>query len=353
MATAGRRADSVVADDSVEKRLFERGFEFDFFQAVRLLVRLLPGRRAVGEIARSGEEAVRFHGPTSLAFPASAVERISRPDGDGAGAAMTVAFIGLTGVAGVLPFHYTERIIARAAGRDSSFAAFLDLFNHRFTSFFYRAWQKHRPAMLAEAAALRGAGTDDFSQYLFDLLGMGTGRLRGRMRIHDRTLLRYTGLIAQAPRSATALRAILRDYIGVPLEIQQFQGRWYKIPEDDRAYLSGESERNQLGAAAFAGSRVWDQQACFRVRIGPVDLNRFQELMPGSDGLLRVIEFTRFLVGQSIGFDVQVVLAAAAVPKCRLVSTGNAAPRLGWLGWLKTGEFVADAEQAVFRVEAA
>jgi predicted component of type VI protein secretion system len=53
-----------------------------------------------------------------------------------------------------------------------------------------------------------------------------------------------------------------------------------------------------------------------------------------------------------VAFDVQVVLAAASVPYCRLTTSGAEAPRLGWLGWLKTRDFPADAAEAVFRSDA-
>ena len=70
---------------------------------------------------------------------------------------------------------------------------------------------------------------DPFTQYLFDLIGMGTAGLRGRMRIQDESLLLYAGLIAQRPHSASALRGILRDYFGVPVEIDQCVGKWYAL----------------------------------------------------------------------------------------------------------------------------
>jgi type VI secretion system protein ImpH len=43
-------------DPSVEEALFDRGYEFDFFQAVRLLSRIFPRRRDVGAAAKPGEE---------------------------------------------------------------------------------------------------------------------------------------------------------------------------------------------------------------------------------------------------------------------------------------------------------
>jgi type VI secretion system protein ImpH len=64
--------------------------------------------------------------------------------------------------------------------------------------------------------------------------------------------------------------------------------------------------------------------------------------------MAKLVELTRFFVGQALAFDVQVVLKAKSVPYCRLTDQGNDAPRLGWTGWLKTREFQSDAGDAVF-----
>ncbi len=128
---------------------------------------------------------------------------------------MTVAFFGLTGTQGVLPLCYTEWMIAGRAAKDTTLAAFFDLFNHRLTSLFYRAWEKHAAPVLYELAAARNQQPDPFTHYLFDLIGIGTAGLRDRMRARDESLLRYCGLIAQRPLSAPSLRGILRDYFSV------------------------------------------------------------------------------------------------------------------------------------------
>jgi type VI secretion system protein ImpH len=222
------------------------------------------------------------------------------------------------------------------------------MFNHRFVSFFYRAWQKHRPPVLYETAALQGRRPDFFTHSLFDLIGMGTAGLRGQMCLPDEGLLLYAGLIAQRPHSASALRGILRDYFSVPIEIDQYIGNWYELEDADRCYLSPESERNQLGTSAFLGDRIWDQQARFRIRIGPVDLRTFRDFLPNGGAMVKLKELTRYLVGQALAFDVQVFLCAADVPGFRLTDQGAEAPRLGWEGWLKTADFKTDAGDAVF-----
>jgi type VI secretion system protein ImpH len=343
MASPDRRTDT-----SLEDVLFERGYEFDFFQAVRLLSRMVPGGRQVGGTAKPLEEVVRFRARLSMAFPASAVHDIERTPEQLGPASMTVTFMGLTGTKGILPFWYTEWLLARKTAKDGAAGAFFDLFNHRFVSLFYRAWQKHRPPVLYELSYSRGTQPDPFTHYLFDLIGMGTEGLRGRLLIDDQSLLLYAGLIAQRPHSATALRGILRDFFSVPVEIEQCIGNWYELEHADRCYLSDELERNQLGEGAFIGDQVWNQQACFRICIGPLSLQEFRDFLPDRPTIDQLVELTRYIVGHSTAFDVQLVLKASDVPWCGLGDEGPNALRLGWMGWLKTEEFPTDASDTVF-----
>jgi type VI secretion system protein ImpH len=343
MAAPGRRT-----DPSLEEALFQRGYDFEFFQAARLLARIFAGRKPVGGTAKPHQEFARFAARLSMAFPPSAVHDIERMEEPGDPARMTVAFLGLTGTQGVLPFCYTEWMLARKAAKDDTLAAFLDLFNHRLVSFFYRAWEKHRPPVLYELSAARDQRPDAFTHSLYDLIGMGTEGQRGRMRIQDESFLLYAGLIAQRPHSASALRGILRDYFEVPIEIDQCVGDWYDLDEVDRCYLSPELERNQLGESAFLGDQVWNQQGRFRIRVGPVGLKRFLDFLPHGRAMARLVQFTRFLAGQAMAFDVQVLLRAHEVPYCRLDDEGLDAPRLGEMAWLKTREFLTDADDAVF-----
>jgi type VI secretion system protein ImpH len=336
-------------DPSLDEALFECGYEFEFFQAVRLLARIFAGRKPVGTTAKPLEEFARFGAKLSTAFPASAVHDIERIPDSADPVRLTAAFLGLTGTQGVLPLWYTEWMIARKAASDDTAAAFFDLFNHRIVSLFYRAWEKHCPPVLYELSAARGQQPDPFTHNLFDLVGMGTDGLRSRLRIEDESLLWYAGLIAQSPHSASALRGILRDYLAVPVEIDQCLGDWYQLEEADRCYLSPEVERSQLGEGAFLGDEVWNQQGRFRIRVGPVSLDRFLDFLPDGRAMVKLVEFTRYLVGQAMAFDVQLFLCAAEVPYCRLDDEGLDAPRLGWIGWLKTGEFATDAGEAVFR----
>jgi type VI secretion system protein ImpH len=336
-------AQSGKPDPSLADLLFEEPYKFGFFQAVRLLELIYPERKPVGHQAAPSDEVVRFRSHISLSFPPSEIPELERDkDGDGP-SHMTVAFMGLAGPLGVLPRHYTELLLERLRRKDYGLRDFLDIFDHRLLSLFYRAWEKYRFQVSFERTAARGQGYDVFTLRLFDFFGMGTGGLRGRLEFGEEALLFYAGLLAQRPNSASALGNILNDYFGVPVQVLQFVGQWLQITDENRTRL-GEAN-HVLGVSVVAGTRIWDQQAKFTLRVGPLSYFEFSRFLPAGDAFRPFVQFTRFCVGQEFDFDMQLVLKAPEVPWCKL---GEERSRLGFSTWLKTGEFTRDADQVIF-----
>src|ERR1044072_1679028 len=172
MATEGRRP-----GHTLEETLSQEAYRFEFFQAVRLLERLLPERAPVGRHdSPPGYEAVRFRTRPTLQFPASEVYEVTRAHADATPAEMSVAFMGLTGPSGVLPSHTTELVAEGARAKAHALWEFLALFSPRMVSLFYRAWERYRFTVAFE----RGRH-DELTDDLFALVGMGTRGLRGRL----------------------------------------------------------------------------------------------------------------------------------------------------------------------------
>lgn len=342
MATTGRRADPALTET-----LFEESYRFDFFQAVRVLERVFPERKPVGYGAIPVEEVVRFTTRIALSFPPSSIYDITPPDGSDRPAEMNVTFMGLAGLIGVLPRHYTEMILERMRQKDFTLRDFLDLFNHRFISLFYRAWEKYRFPIAYERAVARGNRYDPVSLDIFHLFGMGTPGLRERIDVPGETLLYYSGLIAQHPHSAVALEALLGDYFEVPVKTQQFVGQWLALAVDQRARLISRDSVQSLKTGTVLGARFWDQQAKFRLRVGPMKLAKCKSFFPKGQALKELVELVRLFNGQQLDFDLQLVLEAAEVPGCRLGKPGPKAVQLGWSTWLKTKEFSYDPSDAI------
>jgi type VI secretion system protein ImpH len=230
----------------------------------------------------------------------------------------------------------------RLRQKDTALHDFLDLFNHRALSLFYRAWEKHRFAVAFEQGR-----EDRFTEYLFDLIGMGTRGLQGKLGLPDKGLLCYGGLIGQRPHSASAIGAILTDYFGVRARVEQFFGQWLQLEQSDLTKLGRANHR--LGVMTIAGARVWDSQSKFRVRIGPLSYQQFIAFLPSGSAFEPIKALTRFLAGMEFDFDYQLLLKADEVPGTMLTTRARRKPMLGWNTWLKTKEMEEDDGQVVLR----
>jgi type VI secretion system protein ImpH len=363
-------------EPTVADRLFREPFAFDFFQAVRLLERLHPERIAIGREAAPGAEVVRLRAHLSLNFPPSSIYDLTAPADAKLPPLMTVVFLGLTGPSGVLPRHYTElllRLQREGKGEQRRLLRdWLDLFNHRLISLFYRAWEKYRFYIPYERGEYREPAPDIFTRSVFSLVGMGTPALRGRLRVsvreieeereqekalarvEDLALLYYSGLLAHRPRNAVGLEALLHDYFQLPIRVEQFRGQWLRLEPDSRSLMG--MANSQLGMNVVAGERVWDVQGKFRIRLGPLTYAGFLEFLPDQSaisqrkGLYLMRHLVRLYAGPEFDFDVQVVLQATAVPVCQLTKGEGVelGPRLGWNTWIRTRAMSRDADDAVF-----
>jgi len=344
VATASRAEDLGLELSTIEQKLREEPWSFQFFQAVRLLQLALGYRRPVGEFARPDQEAVRFGAHSALTFPPSEIRDIDWTDPHKPH--LLVSFIGLTGLLGVLPYSYTELIIERIRAKDRTLQAFLDIFNHRMISFFYRAWEKYRFYIAYE----RGE-QDLFSHHLLDLIGLGTEGLQDRQAVLDQSLVHYCGLLSLQPRSAIALRQILNDYFEVPVEIEQFAGSWYPLRADAQCCLEDRnSVSQQLGEGAVVGDEIWSQQSRVRVRLGPLSLSQYLDFLPNGTAYEPLRALTKFFSNDEIDFEVQLVLRRDDVPRCELGGEGDEAPQLGWVTWMKLAPLRRDPSEAILPI---
>lgn len=362
---------------NVDERLFQEPYRFEFFQAVRLLERLTPQRRPVGRQASSGSEIVRFRVPATMAFPASQILEIDAPTEQQTTAQMWVNFMGLTGPSGVLPRHYTEMLVRRhidfRGPERYVLQEWFDLFNHRLISLFYRAWEKYRFWIPYERGEYLREIPDTFTQSLRSLIGLGTPALHNRLqvtagtipervstkpkaipaRIQDLSLLRYAGLLAQRPRSAANLEALLADYFVVPVKVEQFQGQWLQLEDDDQSRLGSNEPTAMLGTGAIVGPRVWNVQGKFRVRLGPLTYQQFCAFFPDRSPTSQrktfflLSQLVRLFAGPEFDFDIQLTLRREEVPPTRLAADDEIGPRLGWNTWLCSTPPEQDAEDAV------
>ncbi len=323
-----RQSDFDVRFAEVRDRLRTEPWSFDFFQAVRLLERMMPERARVGDYAQPASEVARFSANPSLAFPASQIQELDWDDNKQA--RIRVNFMGLVGPLGVLPDYYTELVAVRARAHDTAVRDFFDLFHHRILSLFYQAWEKHHFAIGYERDQ-----HDVFFGCLLSLIGLGTSALQQRQPVRDEAFAFYAGLLAMQTKPALALRGILADYFRVGVEVEPFVGVWRRLEETNQCRLEDDPyDETGLGAGVVVGDELWDQHSRVRIKLGPLTIEEYEDFLPGGAAHEPLRSLLR-MFSDEFEYEVQLTLRKEAVPLCSLGGAGGSL-RLGWTTWMKS-----------------
>jgi len=336
MRTPQRRLDPGLVDSTLDAP--ER---YEFFQLVRLYESIF------GETARKSgidvvNERIRFRNSLRLGFAPSQVDALAPSycvDNEGLETGelerveITPSFIGMLGINGTLPIHYTEQVINQARfKRDDSGRAFLDMFTNRAVGHFYRAWKKYKLPIQYE--------TDRRNRFLPIVLalgGLGFDALRERMGsapggIDDESIAYFTGLLRQQPVSAETLVRVVRGYFREAAEVEQFVGHWYAIPADQRSTLGGSNV--VLGGNALVGGRVWQRNLRLRIHIGPLCHKRYMAFLPNGELAAALKKILTLATGGQFEYEICPILRAADVKPAQL--GGGTGCRLGYDSFMLT-----------------
>jgi type VI secretion system protein ImpH len=355
--------DKTKTSSPVIDKLYRKGYKFNFFQAVNLLERLY---RMVERDAEAGnseseyteyaspggdgplsQEAIRFQASVKLSFPSADISRIDQIDHNSLESTrMILTFMGLYGVSSPLPPYFsqmlaelddTEEYLGEEEDTEEGIKAlrlFLDIFNHRTYSLFYRGWKKYRYHLQFEAEA-----RDRFSQYMLSLIGLGTPALQEAVGVDVPRLIAYSGHLGQRMRNSCGLQNMLRGYFGgIHVKITEFMPRWVPIPEQYRAHLD---RRVRLGENFTIGQKIRDVNGKFRITLGPLSLQMFRDFLPRGQYFRELNRIVKFYAPDQLSFDVELLLRKEDVPPMKLSAVqayadpnADEAAQLGWTSWL-------------------
>ncbi len=330
MADAPGPASGVVTSASqtgaaFAERLAAAPWSWSFFAALRRLEAAHPDRPRLGRSSRPAQDVVRLAQEPSVEFAPATLAGWEAGQDD-AMPRLLVHFFGLFGPDGPLPLHLTEYARDRRRNhRDPSFQRFADIFHHRALSLFYRAWADMRPTVAFDRPA-----EDRFALYVGALVGLGMPSLLGRDAMPDLTKLHFAGLLAGQTRHAEGLAAILSAFFQMDVRIESFVGAWLPMAAADRTRLGASPQTAALGRTVLLGGRVWSRQHKFRIVFGPLSQADYLRLLPGGASFRRLIPIVRNYAGDTLLWDVNLILRREEVPPLQLGKSG----RLGWTTWV-------------------
>lgn len=289
----------------------------------------------IAEKAGDNPEVVAHIGVSLAVHPVDGIKRAA----DGS-LTMRTTLASLSGPLGSLPPAYNETAMKQARIHAHAFSAFLNIFNARLASLFTAACEKYR---LARLLRWHDRQANNFVKTLLSLTGFGSAQLVENAGIHQNILLHYSGFWSARARNAANLRALLHDFSGLPIEIEQFSPCWLAISPDEQSQLGQANAR--LGIDSKAGSKTLDHNSKFRIIIGPVNYEDYLSLEPSGERLRELLAIVRLYAGSALNVDFQIVLHKAAIP----FSTINTAdpPRLGWNSWARTASPLEDSRDGI------
>jgi type VI secretion system protein ImpH len=177
--------------------------KINFFRFCQLLEK--SGTVALGSTASPTDDAVRFRPHPGMGFPVSELKALEtdaqQPD---APPTVRTTFMGLYGVDSPLPTSYIDDITQQREGHEA-LEGFLDIFNHRVMTQFYRIWRKY-----SYPATFEAGGKDNTSQSLLGLIGMGIPGSQQHFATPTSRFLALLGVMRQPGRTAEGVQALVR-----------------------------------------------------------------------------------------------------------------------------------------------
>jgi len=319
------------AESDLKSRFLREGYRFDFYQLLHLLETWQGREVALGRAGPLHRERIRLRPDSSLTFSPADVRQVEeagdeeRRRGESWKYRVTVNFLGMYGVSSPAPVYFSE-LIGFTDVDAEPLVDFLDLFNHRILSFFYRAGVKYRYPYRFEPG-----GKDEFSSYALSFIGLRDEEVQRLAALPAVRLIKYLGLLGMRTRPPVGLRLLVSDYLGgVPVEVEEWVLRWVRVPPESLNRLGLANSR--LGLDLTLGERVPDRSGKFRVRLGPLRFREYLDYLPDRTDFATLCSLTRLWSQGRMDFDAELVVRGPEVPVLRLSSEGLA--RLGWTSWL-------------------
>ncbi|MCG3733391.1 type VI secretion system baseplate subunit TssG [Vibrio cincinnatiensis] len=298
-----------------EKEFFDALEALPLFEAIHLLEHhYLKGESYLGSDTLPENERISLSVLQKLGYEANQLVSISKKSTTKLH--LKTNLMGLTGEQGILPNHYSERIIQRIRENDEAMSDFFDIFNHRLLSLYYRCWLSSQlTAQLCQVAHGQSAP-------IHTILSALTGD-QGDSAIF------LGGAFHRRSRSKAMVKTLLEMQSGCSVVLHEFQGRWFDIEVHEQTRICSpsmpEGQFAQLGSGALIGKRSWNMNAGIEIELVATDAQTARALLQ-----CQRLEQTKILAKQLLGESKQIKWKLTA--ERQLFPKANLSKGVGTLG---------------------
>lgn len=301
--------------------------EANLYRFCQLLEQALPNHPPLGSTAHPADDPVRFRPDPGMGFPAGELKAIetdeTHPERP---ATVRTRLLGLYGVDSPMPTTFLDDIAQRREGHEA-LEAFLDIFNHRIFTQFYRIWRKY-----SYPAAFEAGGSDATSQCLLGLIGLGIPGTAEQIATPISRFLALLSVMRLPTRNAEGISALVK--LLAPNTQARVTPHWpQRIALAQPASLSTKHPVS-LSQGTPLGSVGLDVNSQLHLALFTEDLVEASGWLPGSQLHNDVLVLLRVYLGWRCTVKLQLSLPIHSLPKPVL---GSAPVRLGMTGVLGLG----------------
>lgn len=304
----------------------------NFYRFCQYLEQAAPHTPPLGSSANPADDPVRFRPHPGMGFPASELKAVKydaqQPD---APPTVRTTFLGLYGVDSPLPTAYLDDI---AQGKDGHEAvmAFLDIFNHRFTTQYYRIWRKYN-----YPASFEPGARDAISRCLLGLIGLGIPGSENHIATPVSRFLALLSVMRLPTRTAegvTALVALLAPKTQATVTPHDPQS----VVLQTRACLSRTS-RIDLTTRALLGRTGTDVNSQLLLQLYTEEADEVRGWLPGGQLHTDLLVLLRVYLGWRCHARLQLTLPVSLLPAAQL---GKQRVQIGLTGILRASGSAPD-----------
>ncbi|HEP0585394.1 TPA: type VI secretion system baseplate subunit TssG [Klebsiella aerogenes] len=295
----------------------------NFYRFSQLLEQSQPEAPLTGGGWQIRHEPIRFRPHPGMGFPASEIRQLEMPEADVSHLppSLRVTFMGLYGVESPLPTHYIDDIAQRREGYAAA-ADFLDIFNHRLISQYYRIWRKY-----SYPATFQAGGTDNTSQYLLGLAGLGIKGCAAAVDIPLSRFLALLPLMLLPGRTEEGMRALV-ELLAPETRAEIFHHDRCRIPLK-KALTMSVRHPVSLAARPVMGTHGTDVNGQVLLRLTTSNHEEAQGWLPGGERLQDLMALLHVWLGTHLDVRIQLCVARHLLPEAQLTCQLTKAVRLG------------------------
>lgn len=286
----------------------------NFYRFCQLLEQENPNAPKLGSTDKLSDDPVRFRPWPGMGFPVSELKAVEtdevHPD---LPPTVRTTFLGMYGVDSPLPTTWLDDIAQRREGHEAT-TAFLDIFSHRIFTQYYRIWRKY-----AYPVTFEPGGTDDISQCLMGLIGLGIPGTAQQVATPVSRFLALLGTMRLPTRNAEGIRQLV-SLLAPDTRATVISPDPVTVPIVHRSGL-GKANRVSLSQRATLGKT--GKEACSRILLmlatdNPVEAEGW---LPGGQMHTDLMVLLRVYMGYRSDVRLRLTVPVACLPEPRLSKT--------------------------------